>query len=86
MLTAQIIKRMSLIIKKIFKQYKYIEGQPKKKNDILWPIIVAKKLLSWPTIGFLIQKKTTIGKMSLIVGHLCPEKNDDNIVGTQDRQ
>ena len=38
------------------------------------------------TIGFLIQKKTTIGKMSFIVGHLCPEKNDDNIVGTHDRQ
>ena len=47
-----------------------MRGPPKKK----------------PTIGFLIQKKTMIGKMSFIVGHLCPEKNDDNIVGTHDRQ
>ena len=37
-------------------------------------------------IGILIQKVTTIGKMSIISGHLCPEKNDDNIVGTHDRQ
>ena len=59
-----------------------IEGQQKKTHNILWPIIMAKKLL--PTIGFLIQKKTMVEKMSLIVGHLCPEKN--NIVGTHDRQ
>ena len=60
--------------------------QPKKNYDISWPIIVAKSSLSWPTIGFLIQKKTTIGKTSLIVGFLYPEKNHDNIVATHDTQ
>ena len=66
--------------------YTYSQGQPKKKHDISWPIIMAKSLLSWPTIGFLIQKLTTIGKTSLIVGHICPEKNYDNIVAAHDTQ
>ena len=52
----------------------YLQGQPKKNYDISWPIIVAKSLLLWPTVGFLIQKKTTIGKTSLIVGCLCQKK------------
>ena len=65
---------------------KHYQGHPKKNYDISWPIIVAKSLLLWPTIGFLTQKKTMIGKTSLIVGHLCPEKNYDNIVAAHDTQ
>ena len=45
-------------------------------GTLWWP----RSLLSWPTIGFL-KKKT-----SLIVGHLCPENNDDNIVAIHNRQ
>ena len=51
-------------------------------GQLSWP----RSLLSWPTIGFLKHKKTTIEKTSIIVGHLCAKKNDDNIVGTHDRQ
>ena len=42
------------------------------------PIILAHDRISG--------KKTMIGKTSLIVGHLCSEKNDDNIVAIHDRQ
>ena len=41
----------------------------------------------WPSQCFgIIGKITIIGKMSIIVGHLCPEKNNDNIVGAHERQ
>ena len=59
-----------------------------QKNNMIdcGPLSWPRSLLSWLTIGFLIPKKTTIGKMALIVGHLCPEKNNNNIVGNHDRQ
>ena len=62
------------------------EVHAKKNDDRLWPIIMAREPIIVAHDRISETKKTTIGKTSLIVGHLCAKKNDDNIVGTHDRQ